>query len=88
MKVYTIQAIKFYNDGDPSSSDVTEQSLHIIQKKRTEFSIWQDPFGDFEGGEDPIHSGLDNCSSLKEVHKLLLAHELIEKNAIFVDIEG
>ena len=88
MKYYKIKAKNFYDESHTFLIEARcEESSYIIQETRNEFTIWKDEFGEFECGEQPIYAELDDCKSLDEVHLILLAGDLIPKDAKFVDIE-
>ena len=86
MEVYKIKAKKF------ADTSVNENSIYIIQAlrtrhKTTEYSIWEDSCGEYECGEDPIHSGLEDCYSIEEVRTILLDNDFIAPEAQFINFE-
>jgi len=89
MKVYKIKA-KNYID---NIYEVSDDSSYIIQKIKDEFTIWDDPYGDYEGGEDPIYSDLnydsgnDHFNSLDDVKAILSNGDYIDSESEFIDIE-
>lgn len=82
MKYYKIPAKKFMEDYLAYG-----EHQYIIQELKKEFTIWEDPCGDFESGEAPISTEFGAFNSLKEVKDILLKNDLIEESSEFIDLE-
>lgn len=91
MNVYKVKAIKMPN------TVVAMQNLHsqiIVQELKKKFTIWEDEFGEFDGGGDPNYSELnpslnmyEGFDSLEEVKTLLIKKGVIDKDSKFINIE-
>ena len=88
MKTYKIKAIRF------PTEPATENSLFIIQEIKKEFSIYEDPYGDYESGEQPLFSELNYVNgtetkfkSLEEIKEILVDNGMTDELYEFVDLE-
>ena len=91
MNVYKVKAIKmpkgnvtYFNSG----------AQIIVQELKKKFTIWEDPYGDFDAGEDLVYSSINpsenplECfSTLEEVKEILIKEGAIKEDAKFINIE-
>lgn len=90
MRNLKVKVKSYAQSEEEPNKETTEDSLFIVQELKKKFSVWIDPYGEFEDGEDPIYSAINgrkDFNSLDEVRKALLSKGAIAEDAEFIDIE-
>lgn len=91
MTVYKVKAIKMPRG---NTTFVNSLAQIIVQEFKKKFTIWEDPYGDFEAGLNLTYSEVNpsddptKCfSTLEEVKELLIKEKAIKEDAEFINIE-